>query len=78
MSTDSKNTEIQQCTIPAATHRTCSTCGHKKGSICMLSGYYVTTERMYPTACGQNFEKWIAKPPKIGLKKMLLSFWYGT
>jgi hypothetical protein len=44
----------------------------------MLSGYHATTERTYPSKCGENFEKWIPKPPKTGLKKRLLSFWYGT
>jgi hypothetical protein len=60
--------------------RTCSTCGHKLNNMCMLGGYAIIYERRYPTKCGQNFENWTPKPPRIrmGLKKRLLSFWYGT
>lgn len=77
MTEDNKNTE-KQCDIHVVMCRTCSTCGHNNKGKCMVSGYSITTERTYPTKCGQNFEKWAPKPPKIGLKKRLLSFWYGT
>jgi hypothetical protein len=58
-------------------NRTCSTCGHKSWSICMLSGYSCTVERKIPTICGKNFEGWVLKPKKIGFKNWLLSLWYG-
>lgn len=58
--------------------RTCKTCGHKEGSRCNLGGYYISTERRYPTLCGKDFDKWIPNPPKLGLKNRLRAFWYGT
>lgn len=73
-----KQAESKQLNIHGVMCRTCSTCGHLKGSRCMLSGYLAITERTYPTVCGRNFEKWMPKPPEIGLKKRLLSLWYGT
>jgi len=57
--------------------RTCSTCGHKKGSTCMVSGVTCTVERQYPTRCGLDFENWTPRPKRIGFKKWLLSLWYG-
>lgn len=57
--------------------RTCKNCGHRRFDECMLSGYYCTTERKMPTICGINFDGW--KPrTRLGLKKWLLSLWYGT
>ena len=41
--------------------KTCSTCAHKKGDKCMLSGYYAETERKYPTLCGVDFSGWTQK-----------------
>ncbi len=32
---------------------------------CMLSGYYIETERKYPTVCGRNFEKWTQREPLL-------------
>lgn len=58
--------------------RTCKTCGHRHWDRCNLGGFFVTTERRYPTLCGKDFDKWMPEPPKLGLKRRLLSFWYGT
>jgi hypothetical protein len=45
--------------------RTCATCAHRSGSVdsgvCILSGYYITTERKYPSTCGAQFEGWAPK-----------------
>lgn len=61
--------------------RNCKNCGHRKGNIhngkCMLSGYYCTTERKWPSQCGINFEGWIPRSKSKGLKYWLLSLWYG-
>ena len=57
--------------------RTCKTCGHKKRDKCMLSGYYIETERKYPTKCGTNFDGWIQSPPKIGIFKAIKHFFVG-
>ena len=47
----------------------CKTCGHRNWAIlgyhCSLSGYYCTTERRYPTQCGQNYENWIPEPTPL-------------
>lgn len=51
---------------------TCRTCAHKLGSKCMLSGRYATTERLYPSVCGRNFEGW---QKKQGLIKRI-KFWF--
>ncbi len=49
--------------------RTCATCAHRSGSMtfgrCMLSGYYIETERMYPTECGRKFEAWTQREPLL-------------
>jgi hypothetical protein len=62
--------------------RSCQNCGHRNGdmtvAICMLSGYYCTTERSLPSVCGRFFDGWIPRPTKIGLKRWLLSLWYGS
>ena len=68
----------QQSCQNAVMPRTCNTCGHKDGSKCNLGGFQIETERKYPTLCGLDFHGWIPKPQKIGLKKRLLSFWYGA
>jgi len=73
--------ETPQLLENAVMCRTCSTCGHQQGNRCMLSGFYCETERTYPTVCGIDFKGWTPKPiplPKIGLKRSILSFWYGT
>ena len=59
--------------------RNCLTCGHRKGGFdygkCMLSGYYCAIERRYPTMCGDNFDGWIPRPKRKGLKQWLKSIW---
>lgn len=41
--------------------RTCSTCAHRAGSWCNLSGYYREIERKYPSRCGAGFEGWVPR-----------------
>lgn len=45
--------------------RTCETCAHRSGGMlygkCMLSGFFVETERKFPMACGKDFEGWIQR-----------------
>lgn len=73
-----ENKPLQQHDVSC---RTCRTCGHRNGGMqygkCMLSGYYISTERKTPTVCGINFEGWIPRH-KRGLKQLLLSIWYGS
>lgn len=42
--------------------KTCENCAYRKGSYdkghCLLGGVHCTTERQYPTRCGENFENW--------------------
>lgn len=38
--------------------KTCKTCGHRNGDMCMLSGFYTATERQYPSVCGVDFHGW--------------------
>ena len=50
--------------------RTCSTCAHRSGSIgffrrCMLSGYYIETERKFPSVCGADFRGWQQREPLL-------------
>ena len=32
---------------------------------CMLSGYYTTTERKFPTVCGKDFAGWQLREPLL-------------
>lgn len=73
-----QQTEKEPLRETAVMCRTCRTCAHKDGDMCNLSGYYIETERRYPTVCGKNFDKWMPKPQKLGLRRWLLSLWYGT
>ena len=61
--------------------KNCKTCGHRSGSFqlgkCMSSGFSCTTERQMPTICGFDFKGWTPRH-KRGLKKWLLSLWYGN
>ena len=57
----------------------CKTCGHRDwsmlGNHCSLSGCYCTTERSYPTKCGENYENWAPKPTPLivrALKKIFI------
>ena len=69
------NNKKEQCTIPVVIPRTCSTCAHKSGSKCMLSGYYAKTERTYPTVCGRNFEGW---EKRLGFIQRIKFWLYGV
>lgn len=53
---------------PLTRPRTCATCAHRAGLViptCMLSGYYTSTERTYPTVCGRNFAGWQQREPLL-------------
>ena len=53
--------------------KNCKTCGHKSGTVCLLSGYHYETERLHPTVCGVNFKGWVSKKyPGSQKKKPLL------
>lgn len=57
---------------------TCLNCAYRKGSgyehsKCMLSGYYCTTERMYPAICGRNYENWKQREPGV-IKAFFMKF----
>ena len=49
--------------------RTCGTCAHRSGGMifgrCMLSGFYIETERKYPTICGVDFKGWQQREPLL-------------
>ena len=55
--------------------KSCSTCEHRNGNKCQLSGFYMNTERMYPTVCGQDFRGWV---PRLGLYQRLCLWWKGV
>ena len=78
---NSDNPLNQQLNIAGVSSRTCYNCGHRNGGMnygkCMLSGHYCTTERQIPTVCGRNFDNWIQRPKRKGLKQWLQSLWYG-
>ena len=61
----------------------CKTCGNRKGSKCIFTGFSCELERRYPSICGENFEHgWIPRPLSltekmlkgigIGLKKVFI------
>ncbi len=54
--------------------KTCSTCEHRSLNRCMLSGYFCTTERTYPTVCGRDFSGWI---PRLGIIQRIKAFFNG-
>jgi hypothetical protein len=39
----------------------------------MLSGFYLTTERQFPTACGKDFQGWVKRRSLIQRLKDLVS-----
>jgi len=43
--------------------KSCSTCEHRTGltNNCSLSGFYCSTERRYPTKCGQDYDGWVQR-----------------
>lgn len=49
--------------------KTCATCAHRSGTLasgtCMLSGFYLTTERKYQSACGADFQGWVQREPLL-------------
>ena len=50
--------------------RTCATCAHRQGwtfefGTCGLSGYYLSTERQFPTVCGEDFKGWRQREPLL-------------
>lgn len=49
--------------------RTCATCAHRNGPMkfgtCMLSGFFIETERRYPSVCGAGFENWTKREPLL-------------
>ena len=51
------------------TIKNCKTCAHRFGGVqfgkCLLSGYYCSTERMYPSQCGKNYENWVQRPDSL-------------
>lgn len=52
--------------------KSCSTCEHRKGSDCMLSGYHIKDERRYPTVCGTKFEGWVKRLSLIERIKFII------
>ncbi len=57
--------------------RACRTCAHKDDKKCMLSGYYIETERKYASRCGVNFQGWEQRPPRKGLFTRVKEYFYG-
>lgn len=49
--------------------KNCKTCAHRQGgpvfSTCLLSGFFCSTERQYPTYCGVNFDGWVQRKPIV-------------
>lgn len=50
------------------TPKTCRTCAHRSGfsmdlGRCMLSGYYLETERKFHTVCDADFSGWVQREP---------------
>lgn len=59
------------------TPKSCSTCEHRSGTMyfgkCMLSGFYLTVERQYPTVCGKDFQGWVKRRSLVQRLKDLFS-----
>lgn len=43
--------------------KTCATCAHRSMWVCRLSGCLMSTERQFPTVCGQDFSGWVQREP---------------
>jgi hypothetical protein len=41
--------------------KSCSTCEHRSGARCGLSGNFREIERKYPDACGRDFAGWVLR-----------------
>ena len=59
--------------------KTCRTCEHRAGfgynAICMVSGYFCTTERRYPDICGVEFQRW---KPRASLFNRIRQYFFGV
>lgn len=55
------------------TPKSCSTCEHRSFGKCMLSGFYLTVERQFPTECGRDFQGWVKRRSLIQRLKDLVS-----
>lgn len=55
--------------------KSCSTCEHRDGHKCNLSGFNLTTERKYPTTCGEDFRGW---RPRMGIKDRIIFWFHGA
>jgi hypothetical protein len=60
--------------------RTCSTCAHRDGATitwgkCAASGFFIETERKFPTVCSKDFRAW---SPRQGLLTRIKQFFVGV
>lgn len=54
--------------------KTCATCAHRSGGVCLKTGYHVKTQRRYPTGgCNVNFDGWVQREPLF--LRIALALW---
>ncbi len=55
--------------------KTCATCAHKSFQTCRKTGFYIGTQRKYPTGgCDEGFSGWTLR---LGLIERVKFWWRG-
>lgn len=55
--------------------KACSTCEHKGFASCNKTGFYLSTQRKYPSIeCDREFSGWV---PRMGVWQRIVFWWKG-